>query len=228
MRGKIPAEEKEHLVREYLAGTISVGEIAHKHEVNRETVYGWVRRYNARGACGFVETGKARKYTPVQKRQAVEDYLSGAGSLSTICDKYDISDKRMLRRWILWYNEHGEFRQASNGRREVYMQKGRRTTLEERVEMVSHCIASNRDYGKTAETHGVSYQQIYTWVAKYEAQGVEGLIDRRGQRKEEASMTEVEKLRAQLKLQQAKNDRLQMENDLLKKLEEVERGRGQV
>jgi len=37
-------------------------------------------------------------------------------------------------------------------------------------------------------------------------------------------MNEVEKLRAQLKLQKAENLRLQMENDLLKKLEALERG----
>jgi regulator of replication initiation timing len=38
-------------------------------------------------------------------------------------------------------------------------------------------------------------------------------------------MTEVEKLRAQLKLKEAENLRLQMENELLKKLEALERGR---
>jgi regulator of replication initiation timing len=38
------------------------------------------------------------------------------------------------------------------------------------------------------------------------------------------SMTEVEKLRAQLKLKEAENMRLHMENELLKKLEALERG----
>ena len=37
-------------------------------------------------------------------------------------------------------------------------------------------------------------------------------------------MREVERLQAQIKLQAAENRRLQMENDLLKKLEELERG----
>lgn len=104
------------------------------------------------------------------------------------------------------------------------MAKGRGTTLEERIEIVGHCIANNKDYGKTIEKYGVSYQQIYTWVRKYEKDGFDGLTDRRGKRKEESSMTEVEKLRARLKLKEAENYRLQMENDLLKKLGALERG----
>ena len=105
------------------------------------------------------------------------------------------------------------------------MAKGRSTTLEERIEIVSHCIANNKDYGKTVERYGVSYQQVYGWVSKYEKVGSDGLIDRRGKRKDISSMTEVEKLHAQLKLKEAENLRLQMENELLKKLEALERGR---
>lgn len=106
------------------------------------------------------------------------------------------------------------------------MAKGRKTTLNERIEIVSYCISNNKDYGKAIERHGVSYQQIYGWVKKYEKDGAEGLCNHRGKRKDQASMSELEKLRAQLKLKEAENLRLQMENDLLKKLEELERRRG--
>ena len=112
-----------------------------------------------------------------------------------------------------------------NGGGEIYMATVRKTTLEERIEIVSYCIGNNKDYGRVMERYGVSYQQIYGWVRKYEQVGVEGLSDHRGKRKDHTSMNEVEKLRAQLKLKEAENRRLQMENDLLKKLEEVERRR---
>ena len=94
--------------------------------------------------------------------------------------------------------------------------KGRATTLEERIEIVSHCISNNKDYARTIEKHGISYGQIYGWVKKYEKDGPEGLADRRGKRKDETCMTEVEKLRAQLKLKEVENFRLVMENELLK------------
>lgn len=102
------------------------------------------------------------------------------------------------------------------------MIKGRRTTQEERIEIVSFCLANDKDYGKTIDEFGVSYQQIYSWVRKYEKKGVDGLSDRRGKRRDEASMTEVEKLRAQVKLKEAENRRLRIENDALKKLKELE------
>jgi len=104
--------------------------------------------------------------------------------------------------------------------------KSRDTTLEERIEIVSYFIANNLDYVKTIEQYSVSYHQIYRWNMKYEQYGVEGLADRRGKRKDESSMSEIEKLQAQIKLKEAENLRLQMENDLLKKLGEIERRRG--
>lgn len=104
------------------------------------------------------------------------------------------------------------------------MTKGRKTTQEERIEIVSDCIAHDKDYGRAVEQFDVSYQQIYSWVRKYEEHGVDSLSDRRGKRKDEASMSEVEKLQAQIKLKEAENYRLKMENDLLKKVADIERG----
>lgn len=65
-----------------------------------------------------------------------------------------------------------------------------------------------------------------SWVIKFEESGIDGLLDRRGKCKPEDQLTEVEKLKAQMQLLEAKNKRLEMENALLKKLEEIERGRG--
>jgi transposase-like protein len=178
-----------------------------------------------RGVEGLTPSANTQRYTPEVKRSAVLDYLNGVGSLDVICRKYAISGRRVLRRWVKRYNGHGDFNQPNSGG-ETYMTKGRDTTLEERIDIVSYCIANSKDYGKAIEQYGVSYQQIYAWVRKYEKDGPEGLSDRRGKRKDEAAMTEVERLRAQLKLKEAENLRLQMENELLKKLEALERGWG--
>lgn len=224
-KGRLPAEEKIKLVEAYLAGKMDMGAIRQSYGIDSQTLYGWVRLYEVRGTAGLCATVRNRKYEPELKRQAVEEYLSGSGSLRELCTKYDISDKSMLRQWIKRYNSHEGFRQPNNGGTS-HMAKGRKTTLEERTEIVSYCIANNKDYGKTIEQYGVSYQQIYGWVRKYEKEGADGLADRRGKAKDASYMSEVEKLRAQLKLKEAENLRLQMENDLLKKLEELERRRG--
>ncbi len=222
-KSRYSAEKKVRIVEEYISGRLSPSEFKQTYGSSARVLRDWVRLYKKRGAEGLIPATHKQKYTPEIKRLAVMDYLNGFGSLDDLCTKYDISDKKTLRQWIKMYNSHGDFKQPNSGGA-IYMAKGRKTNLDERIEIVSYCIANNKDYGKTIEEYGVSYQQIYGWVRKYEKDSADGLIDRRGKRKDEASMTELEKLRAQLKLKEAENLRLQMENELLKKLEALERG----
>ena len=85
-------------------------------------------------------------------------------------------------------------------------------------------ILHDKNYSETAEKYGVSYQQIYSWVRKYEAKGVDGLSDRRGKAKPEDELTEADRLRMENKLLQAKLKDMEMENKLLKKLRELKGG----
>lgn len=104
------------------------------------------------------------------------------------------------------------------------MNKGRKTTLEERAEIVAFCIANGKDYELAAEKYGVSYQQVYSWVHKYEAKGTDGLTDRRGKTKPEEKLTETDKLRMENKILQAKIKDREMEIAILKKLRELRGG----
>ena len=165
-----------------------------------------------------------KKYSIELKQQAVEAYLRGEGSLRGICKKYEISDKHVLQNWILWYNGHREFKERSRAKGEIYMIKGRKTSQEERAEIVAFCIEHNKDYGLTVETYNVSYQQIYAWVRKYEDGGVDKLKDNRGRTKPVEEMTEVEKLKAEMKILEAKNRQLEIENAFIKKLQELKGG----
>ena len=108
--------------------------------------------------------------------------------------------------------------------REVYMAESKRkTTIDERKEIVEYCIAHNYNYSNTAAIYDVSYSQVYSWVKKYKANGVEGLIDKRGQHKTDDEVDELERLRrenARLKRQLEEKDMLA---ELLKKVQEFER-----
>lgn len=106
------------------------------------------------------------------------------------------------------------------------MTKGKKTTFDERVEIVEYCIAHDRNYTEAAEKFGVSYQQARNYTIKYEESGTEGLRDNRGRRKPADEMDELEKLRAEVKLLRAGKERAEMEVSFLKKLEEIERRRG--
>ena len=220
---KITDEERIKAVESYIQGELAFGEIRSKYGVPKTTLRHWIDRYRTFGADGLLQRKHNHSYSTEIKKQAVEEYLSGKGSYKDICKKYKIHSDTQLRDWIKVYNSHRELRPSKGRGRDIYMTKGRNTTYEERVEIVSYCIAHGNDYTATIEKYGVSYQQVYSWVRKYTEKGAEGLVDKRGKRKPEAEMTELEKLRAENKILEARNKRLETENAVLKKLEEIER-----
>lgn len=219
---KVSIDEKIQVIRDYLQGRIGIKEAARKGGVVSETIHQWVRNYEAEGKRAFLPH-KNRVYSPDLKRRAVEDYLSGRGSLSDISRKYHIIDRKTLRAWIKVYNIHGDFSSRKHAGGGSYMKQGRETTQEERIQIVKECIACGKNYGKMAFKYQVSYQQVRTWTLRFEQMGTAGLEDRRGRRKrDQVPRTELE--RAQIEIEQLKHKLYlsEMENVLLKKLDEVE------
>lgn len=221
---KVPAEIKIRVVEDYLNGMKGLSQILIELQIHSRSFYEWVRKYNLLGREGLIINHNNRHYPESLIVQAVEDYLGGGDSQSQICSKYKISHHGLLQQWIKKYNSHGTFK-SRNVQGERAMTKGRKTTYEERTEIVAFCIANNDNYQLTADKFQVSYQQVYTWTQKYKTKGYEALSDRRGKRKNPEELSESEKSAAQLKLLEAENKRLIMENDFLKKLDEVERRR---
>ena len=104
------------------------------------------------------------------------------------------------------------------------MKKAKSTTLDERLKIVMECLANDKNYGAMALKYQCSYQQVRNWVKRYEEMGSKGLEDRRGRRVGSLpSRTPEEELRDRIVELERKNLDLQMENDLLKKVREVER-----
>ncbi|MFB0958903.1 MAG: helix-turn-helix domain-containing protein [Clostridiaceae bacterium] len=95
--------------------------------------------------------------------------------------------------------------------------KGRKTTYEERLDIVEHCLKNGLDYQGIAQKYKVSYQQVYSWVRKYNSQGAAGLKDNRGRGKDLTDMNEVERLTAENKLLKARLERFDIEAELKKK-----------
>lgn len=222
-RNKILKENKLDAVIKILDGKSSISSMAKKLQVSYTSVESWIRIYQSIGVNAFDNT-KNQTYSVELKLQAVTEYLSGKGSLYTICKKFKIKSKSQLRRWISKYNNHEKLKSYSGGTGKI-MEKGRKTTFEERIDIVKDYIESGTSYEEIAEKYGISYQQIYQWVRKYQEHGIDGLQDRRGKRKALEDMTEIDRLRAELKMEQAKVKHLELENRVLKKLKEIERRR---
>ena len=165
-----------------------------------------------------------KKYRKELKLEAVQAYLNGEGSYEELRKKFGLLSTKQLRNWVKWYNGHKEIKERRGAGTEIYMTKGRKTTQEERAEIVAFCIEHGKDYPLTIQTYGVSYQQIYAWVRKYEERGIDGLKDGRGRNKPMKEMSEAERLRMENKILKAQLKDAEMENKLLKKLRELKGG----
>jgi transposase len=219
---KIIGTEKIAAIEKYLRGENSLNHLATLLGVNYSSIKQWLQTYHSLGPNGLLNTNKNSAYTEDLKSSAVKEYLASGTSHMKICKKYGIKSTCLLRNWILKYNGHDKLKSSGTGCTPI-MTKSRKTTYEERVEIVIYCIEHQNNYTETAQKYQVSYRQVYNWTTKYESNGVDALQDNRGKRKAMDEMNEIEKLRAQNKLLEAKNKRQQMEIDFLKKLEEIER-----
>jgi transposase-like protein len=224
-KSSISHEKKIEAVERYKRGEANQKSIAREYGVDESSFRQWIANYEAMGPSGLAAVHTNNRYSVELKTAAVKAYLNGKGSLLEICKRYCIRSKRQLQDWITLYNGHKDFRATGGQGRGIYMTKGRTTTLDERIEIVSYCIANGKDYGATIERYEVSYQQLYSWVRKYEENGVNGLIDKRGKRKPLEEMNEVERLRAENKMLKAENKQKEMEIAVLKKVQEIERRR---
>ena len=223
-KSKLSLEEKVKIILKYMNGDMGLNSAAAEAGVAHETLRQWIMQYQAEGAIAFLPGRKARTYSPELKLQAVQDYLAGEGSLMEISTKYGVRDKKTLRSWIKVYNTHGDFNSVKSFGGGSCMKQGRDTTQEERIQIVKDCLASGKKYGEMALKYKVSYQQVRTWTLRFEEMGEAGLEDRRGKRKrDQTPRTELEK--AQIEIEQLKRKLYlaEMERDLLKKLDEIER-----
>ena len=221
---KYPTEVKFDAVDSYLRGKKSGRQISRELNVHNSTIESWISLYKSLGISGLMSTSTNKRYSKQQKINAVVDYLSGNYSQAEVCERFGIRSRNSLCKWILKYNGHEGIKSCET-RGQSFMTNRRTTTFEERIEIVRYCIEHNKNYYEAAEKFQISYQQVRSWVVKFEESGINTLVDRRGKRKPEDQLTEFELLKAQNKLLEAKNKRLEMENELLKKLEELERGR---
>jgi transposase len=219
-RSKNSIEVKLQILHLLNEGEYSQSKLCEKFSVSKKTIRRWKMKFDKAGVDGLIESTTWNTYSKELKINAVEDFLQEDLTDIEILEKYNISSESILRTWVKKYTSHSELKDSGKGMSQT-MTKGRKTTFEERIQIVDRCLKHQGNYQVTSETYGVSYQQ----VKKFEAGGEEGLRDRRGRTKEELELTVEEKLQLEIKRIERENERLRAENLFLKKLEEIERRR---
>lgn len=223
-KSKYTGEEKYDILIEYKNSNLTISQISAKYNIAKATFKRWRDKYNRNGIEGLKNNRNNSFYSKEFKEKVISDFLTGNYSKKGLVSKYNLSSDSLVHDWLKIYNSHRRLKSSGKGMKKS-MTKGRKTTWKERIDIVLFCLKNNFDYTKAAEKYEVSYQQVYLWVKKYKANGVEALKDRRGRKKTEEELTEQDKLKIKMKEIEAENERLKAENAFLKKLEELERRR---
>lgn len=224
-KSSFTSEQKIRACTEYLSCKKSAIQLATELNMGKRgcnRIREWVVKYSAYGSEAFDYVGKYTVYSKEFKERVVKEYLNGFGSLNDLCVKYKIRSNSQLRNWIMKYNNHIEFKNY-DPKPEVYMKDTLKTTYEERIEIVKDCLANDRNIKGVAAKYGCKYAQLYQWLRKYEANGEEALADKRGRRKQEDTLSDLEKAERMITHLEREKEEYRMKYELLKKAEERER-----
>ncbi|PKK98926.1 MAG: hypothetical protein CVV57_05440 [Tenericutes bacterium HGW-Tenericutes-2] len=215
-------ETKFLAVQQYHNQIKSKIEIANELECNLTTIRRWIRNHESIGERAFDDKPRNNAYSQSLKREVIHAYLKGEGSYLDLAKQYQIPSETTIIDWVSKYNRHKEIK-AYDPKGYVYMAKTRKVSFEEKLEIIRWTIEHEYAYKLAAEKFETSYVQVFNWVKKYKADGEEGLRDNRGKRKPIENLTEIEKLKREVELLRRKNERLEMEAEVIKKFQEIER-----
>ena len=226
---KYSKEFKLKIVKRYLKGESNVL-LCNKYNIpyrNGTTLVEWANKYKALGKSAFDESFVNKKYSKAFKEQVIKDYLDGKDSYEGLANKYNISSSTIVFNWVKKYNNGIEIK-AYDTKGDVYTMKSRKTTIEERLEIVNYVLANDFDYKGAADKYTVPYASVYQWVKKYSELGEDGLKDGRGRPSinvnkelsiEEKQAIEIERLKKELERQKMINEVLKKNVEIRKRME---------
>lgn len=219
-------EIKLEIVKRYLNGESAIT-LANEYGMAKTSdrrIRKWASKYQIYGENSFETNNKNKAYSKELKIKVINDYLYGGYSLIDLANLYDISSDEIVRQWVIKYNSGIEIKDY-DPKSEVYTMKARKTTFEERLDIVKYVLANNNDYKGAADKFSVPYASVYQWVSKYNKYGENSLLDKRGRPStaepvkvlttEEKQALEIEKLKREL-------ERKDMVIEVLKKNIEIQ------
>ena len=218
-KSKYSADFKLMIIHE--AETLGITRTSRKYSISDHTIRTWNLIYKYQGIQGLEPTHSNNTYSREYKASLVEEYQKSDEKLEEFAIRHGLRGRTQLSQWIMGYNE-SILEDHRSGKRDSGM-KGRKTTFDERLEIIEQLIRHDVDYNWAAEHYNVSYNQVYGWYRKYTESGnnPESLRDRRGKDKPESKFTEMDRLKRENKLLEARLHQQEMEIAFAKKFVEI-------
>lgn len=141
---KYTKEVKLKAILDYEKGVKSIIQLSNELDCSKMSIRAWIRGYRAQGD-DFFNNKTNRSYTEEFKLSVIKDYLLGNGSSYDLAQKYKIPSKSIVLDWVSRYN-NGKDIKNYNPKPEVYKMKARKTTFEERIEIVNYCLENSKDF----------------------------------------------------------------------------------
>ena len=225
-KAKYSKELKLEIVKRYLKGE-SASSLAYEYGMSKRgsaIISVWTNKYNSLGEKAFESASKNKSYSKEFKQQVINDYLNGVDSYDGLTNIYNISSSSIVKKWVKKYNVGIEIKDY-NPKGDVYTMKSRKTTLEERLEIVNYVLANNNDFKGAADKYSVPYANVYNWVKKYNESGENGLFDSRGRpssKKPKHELSDIEKRDIEIEKLKIELERSKMVIEVLKKNIEIQ------
>ena len=219
-KSKFSKEEKINACKKYKVGKGTFGSIAKELGCSKSVFHKWYHDYINHGDSIFDEKPLNSSYTVELKLEVIDEIKKS--SIRAASSKFGISVS-VVRKWFLSYN-NGETIKDYSPCSEVYTMKARKTTFEERIDIVKYVLENNNDYKGAAATYSVPYASIYQWVQKYLKYGEESLRDSRGRHKKgelKRNLTELEKKDIEIERLKRELERHIRTEEILKKNLEI-------
>ena len=219
-RSKFTALEKLKLLEDFQQSDLPRATYARQHGINKDTFARWSMRYQRDGLEGLEEAKKNNHYSKELKQIVVFAYLNGEGTYEKLTEKYGLRNVAQAKAWVDKYNGDKPLT-ASPSRKQVSNMR-RKTTFEERIEVVEYVVKHKHSYTEAAEHFQVSYQQARSWVLKAKNGGYEGLVDNRGHHKPESELTDLDKANLRIRQLEAELKDKELVEQFVKKFLELQ------
>ena len=225
-KAKYSKELKLEIVKRYLKGESAIS-LANEYGMPKrapDKILRWFHKYEIYGELAFDYSNQNKTYSKDLKQQVINDYLNGIDSFEGLANKYNISNGEIVRGWVIKYNKGIEIKDY-NPKGDVYTMNSRKTTFEEKLEIVKYVLANDNDYKGAADKYSVPYANVFNWVKKYNERGEDGLSDSRGRlssKEPKHELTDIEKKDIEIEKLKQELKRKDMVIEVLKKNIEIQ------